>query len=210
MTVAPNAEESTKSPPRDSELYGAYAVEGGLGVVALFIAWPTGISLMDKLGFSARNVAWGCLGTLPMLVFWLVLTWCPWRPIVRIREVVRAFARELLLKASWLQVALLCALAGIGEELLFRGALQTLLARYTTEALGIVLAGVLFGAVHFVTPTYFVLAVTVGCYLGWLYAATGSLAAPIVTHALYDFVALVVVLRSVRRESEGHTNSPGA
>jgi membrane protease YdiL (CAAX protease family) len=112
------------------------------------------------------------------------------------------FAHELRPEASWGEVALLCLLAGVGEELLFRGVVQVLIADHTGRAAGVILAGVLFGAVHFLTKTYFVLAAMVGCYLGWLFVATESLTAPIVTHALYDFVALAVVLRGAAREPE--------
>jgi membrane protease YdiL (CAAX protease family) len=142
------------------------------------------------------------LATLPMLVMLAVLTRVDWQPIVRIREIVRGFARQMLLRASWLEICVLCGLAGIGEELLFRGVLQTLLAGWTNPFLGIAAASAVFGAVHFLTRTYFLLAVAVGCYFGWLYLATGSLTAPIVAHAAYDFVALVVVHRSLRRYVE--------
>ena len=48
---------------------------------------------------------------------------------------------------------------------------------------------------HWSTPLYFLLATITGIYLGWLYWATGSLVAPVLAHALYDFIALVVIVR---------------
>ena len=48
---------------------------------------------------------------------------------------------------------------------------------------------------HAITPTYFALASLAGGYLGWVYALTGDIAAPIVAHAAYDFVALLVLVR---------------
>ena len=53
----------------------------------------------------------------------------------------------------------------------------------------------MFGVVHAMTPTYFVLATLAGGYLGWVYAMTGDIAAPIVAHAMYDFVVLLVLVR---------------
>lgn len=182
-------------------LFAGYAVEGGLGILAVALGWLSGIPLAREIRPSVRSLAWGLVGTLPMLAVLAVLTHVEWPPIARIRQIVRMFARHLLLRASWVEIAALCILAGVGEELLFRGVIQALLAGWTNQAIGILLAGVLFGAVHFLTTAYFILAVAVGCYLGWLYLATGSLTSPIVAHAVYDFVALVIVLRSVRSET---------
>jgi membrane protease YdiL (CAAX protease family) len=196
-SLQPAAETTSKRP-----LWAAYAVEGGLGVVAAIAAWLTGVPLADEIGMSLAATGWGAVATLPMLAALAVLTRLDWPPINRIREIVRSFTRQLLWGASWGEVALLCLLAGIGEELLFRGVVQVLIADATGQIAGIVLGGVLFGAVHYLTTTYFVLGVAVGCYLGWLFAATGSLVVPIVAHAAYDFVALAVVLRGIARDAE--------
>ena len=48
---------------------------------------------------------------------------------------------------------------------------------------------------NLITPTYGVLAALIGVYLGWVWLASGNLLAPVVAHALYDFVALVVLVR---------------
>ena len=195
----PEADRIARSNASQRALYAGYAVEGGLGVLAAAIAWLAGIPLAREVRLTGPALAWGLVGTLPMLAALVVLIRVSWRPIARIREIVRTFASQLLLEASWWEIAILCVLAGVGEELLFRGVVQTLIAGWTNPPVGILASGILFGAVHFLTKAYFVLAVAVGCYLGWLYAATGSLTAPIITHAVYDFVALVVVLADVRR-----------
>jgi membrane protease YdiL (CAAX protease family) len=197
--MEPPADPGAEPCVSQKALWAGFAVEGGLGALAAAIAWFAGIDLAAEIRLSARSIAWGLAGTAPMLVVLAVLTHVNWRPIARIREIVRSFARQLLLRASWLEVAILCALAGIGEELLFRGVLQTLLIGWTNQPMGILLCGIAFGAVHCLTMTYFILAVAVGCFLGWLYVATNSLAAPIIAHGVYDFVALAIVLRSVQR-----------
>src|SRR5262249_54526611 len=60
--------------------------------------------------------------------------------------------------------------------------------------LGLAAASVLFGLLHAVTPTYAVLATLMGGYLGGLWMATGNILAPIIVHALYDFVVLYYLL----------------
>jgi membrane protease YdiL (CAAX protease family) len=96
------------------------------------------------------------------------------------------------------ELALLAALAGISEEVLFRGVVQVALAGVLPEALALVAASVLFGLVHFATKTYAILAGVMGLYLGALFLIQGNLLAPIITHALYDFIALIYVARRYR------------
>jgi membrane protease YdiL (CAAX protease family) len=60
-------------------------------------------------------------------------------------------------------------------------------------ALGMV--SVLFGIMHWISRAYAVFATILGFYLGWLWIASGNLLVPIVAHGLYDFVALVYVVK---------------
>ena len=101
----------------------------------------------------------------------------------------------LLAPRSPVELALLAALAGFAEEILFRGVVQVGLARILPESGALVVAGAAFGLAHFITPTYAVLAGLAGLYLGGLFWLEGSLTAPIVAHALYDVVALNYVAR---------------
>ncbi len=93
------------------------------------------------------------------------------------------------------ELALVAVLAGIGEEAFFRGVLQTWLDGRFSGAVAIALAGAVFGAAHWLTTSYAILAALVGIYLGWLFLGSGNLLVPIVTHALYDFVALCILVR---------------
>jgi membrane protease YdiL (CAAX protease family) len=82
--------------------------------------------------------------------------------------------------------------------LLFRGALQPLASRWLGDLAGVAIVSVLFGALHAASRMYFFLAVIVGLYFGWLAWWFDDLVAPIVTHAVYDFVALAVIKRGGR------------
>ena len=62
----------------------------------------------------------------------------------------------------------------------------------------LVLASGLFGACHLLTWTYAILAALIGAYLGLLWIWTGNLLTPMITHAVYDFAALVYFLRFYR------------
>jgi hypothetical protein len=59
---------------------------------------------------------------------------------------------------------------------------------------------------HCITPTYAVLAGVIGGYLGGLLEGANNILAPIVTHALYDFLAFLIVAREYRKA--GMSDSP--
>ena len=99
-----------------------------------------------------------------------------------------------------MELAVIAALAGIGEEMLFRGVIQAVVAQQIGGPRGmwwgLLVAAALFGLLHPVTPTYAVLAALIGLYLGWLWLAWGNLLLPIITHGSYDFLALWYLLRA--------------
>jgi membrane protease YdiL (CAAX protease family) len=81
-------------------------------------------------------------------------------------------------------------MAALGEELLFRGALQPLI--------GLVPTAVIFGLLHATGLAHIVLATLLGLWLGWLYQWTGSLWPPIAAHLALDLVTGVLLGRTVR------------
>jgi uncharacterized protein len=174
----------------------AVAFEASLGVVGGAIAWWFGIGFADRLRFSPA-VAWrSALGLSPMLALLVVAMRSQWPPLARLRQQVEAFVRELFGGASVWELAAVSIAAGVGEELLFRGALQPLAERGLGPTWGLIAVSLVFGAVHAASAMYFLLATAVGLYLGWLAQRYDDLVAPIVIHAAYDWAALVILLRS--------------
>jgi len=190
----------TPSPNRPNGQSFAMAVllESGLGFAGLLIAWWADIAIYSQLKISQPALIRGLLAALPMVVGLVLLTRSRWSPLADLRQQVESLVRELFFHSSWAELAMISLAAGVGEELLFRGALQPLVAGWTNPVVGVVLVGVIFGALHAVSKTYFVLATIVGIYFGWMAYAYDDLIAPIATHTLYDFVALVYVQRRVR------------
>jgi membrane protease YdiL (CAAX protease family) len=174
----------------------AIAFESFLGLAGWRLATWAGVPLRTLLEFSPSSVARGLAALLPML---LVLAWAlrsRWQPIADVRNRVGQMSREIFGEASWLDLALASLAAGLGEELLFRGALQPLLAMHSSPLVGLVGVSLLFGLLHAASPAYFVLATLIGAYLGWLAQAFEDLTAPIIAHAVYDFVALAALRRA--------------
>ena len=148
-----------------------------------------------RFEWTWEGLAAGIAATAPLLVG---LRWClrtRWPPIVRLMEVVEERVAPLFAGATPAHLAAVALLAGLGEEALFRGVLQEVLAGIVPAWAALLVASLGFGAAHWVTPAYAVLAAAVGLYLGLLYAISDNLLAPIVTHALYDLVALAVLAR---------------
>ncbi|MCU0668693.1 MAG: CPBP family intramembrane metalloprotease [Myxococcota bacterium] len=93
------------------------------------------------------------------------------------RELARALA-ALIGRLSWRACVVLAAASAIGEEALFRGALQ--------PEIGWIAASVVFALAHLVPRRdllpWSVFSLAAGLLLGFLYDATGNLVAPVVAH----------------------------
>ncbi len=174
----------------------AVACEGGLLLAALVLGWFLERPPLAQIEWTLRGFGEGLLAGAPLVIFLLATVRYPVGPLKPIEAVVKQLLVPLFRSTSWGQLLVISALAGIGEEMLFRGAMQAGIQQYSGSPwLALAIASVLFGLAHPITPTYAILAGAIGVYLGWLWLATGNLLVPIVTHAAYDFVALVYLLR---------------
>lgn len=137
----------------------------------------------------------GAAGALPMVG---LLLWCLRTTRGSMRRLVALVEERLgpyLASSSVGGIVLLAALAGLGEELLFRGVIQIWLAERTPLWLALAAASLLFGVGHWLSASYAVLASLIGAWLGILLLLSGNLLAPMVAHAAYDVVALLVLAR---------------
>ncbi|HEX8199260.1 MAG TPA: CPBP family intramembrane glutamic endopeptidase [Isosphaeraceae bacterium] len=176
----------------------ALLVEGSLAGVAGALGWLVGVSPWQTLRWDARDAAWGVGATLPLLPLLVVCTHSSWPPLARIRRFFDAVARPWFAACTRLDLALIALAAGVGEEALFRGVLQPALGRGMGTGPALAVTGVLFGLLHPITPTYAVLAGLIGVYLGGVWLASGNLLVVVIAHALYDFLALIYLLRDGR------------
>jgi membrane protease YdiL (CAAX protease family) len=137
----------------------------------------------------------GVAATVPLLVALVWMLRSSWSPVRRLVVLVTELVGALVAGRSLVALGALALLAGVSEEILFRGVIQQALTRWLPSELAMVAASALFGLVHFASRAYAVFAAIMGLYLGTLFVITGNLFAPIVAHAAYDFVALVWLAR---------------
>lgn len=180
----------------------AALVEGSLAPVALVLGALVRQSPLETFAWSGHDALIGAAATLPMLAMLAVVVRWPVGPLGRIRRFFDTQIRPLLQSRPWHDLALVSLAAGVGEEMMFRGVVQGWLGRSLGDAAGLALTSALFGLLHPITPTYACLAAGLGAYLGALWLLTGNLLSPMIAHGVYDFVALLVLLRGGRHDAE--------
>ena len=162
--------------------------EGIMLVIACL--WALLARLPLQQGPTLTGVVWGvtAAGMLGAVNFALLHAHGNRWPGDSLRHVCGVIVRPLFEHVTVGQIVLVSVLAGVAEEMLFRGVLQPMI--------GLPAASVIFGAVHiggrgFIG--YGVWAACIGAVFGWLMVGTGGLLAPIVAHGVYDAIALAYV-----------------
>ena len=175
-------------------LTAAVIFQGMVIPLALGLALIVGVTPWDDFHLTAEALLVAVLATAPLVIgFWATANArSPW--FRDLGELVRPTLTALFRDRSEGAVVLVCLLAGLGEELLFRGFLQAWLSQLISPWIGVALAAVAFGLLHFLSFTYFVVATALGLYLGVLYELTGNLLIVCLVHALYDWVAIRYLL----------------
>ncbi len=176
---------------------------------AFLIGRLLGVDVVATLGFTAEAVLLGVAATVPAAALLWLLDRCPFAAFDDLRRLARDKLAPLVAPLTMPQLVLLVISVGFAEEILFRGLVQGGLEQYFEPRLSadgatwlsLLLAGIVFGLCHAITPAYALFAMVMGLYLGalWVFVPPRNLLVPIVTHALYDFVAILYLVRSRER-----------
>jgi membrane protease YdiL (CAAX protease family) len=165
-------------------------IEAAISAVLLALTWLgsslAGISILDRISISASSLATGVAGGL-LLASTVPLCRAPWTRRVPVLSDLNRICEEILVPMTrnlrLIDIVALAALSGVSEELFFRGVLQALL--------GLTVASVLFGVLHWLGPAYAVWAAGVGGLLGLAYTTTGNLVVPATMHTVHNLAALL-------------------
>lgn len=108
-------------------------------------------------------------------------------------ELTEALLSDVSVTALVVNVLLIAVIPAIGEELMFRGAIQRLLSQWTgSYHAGIWASALLFSALHF--QFYgFLPRLALGALFGYMVIWSGSLWLPIAAHFINNFTAVLLV-----------------
>ncbi len=178
----------------------ACAFEASLIVVAMLLGWFADINPFASLHFSETAIAYGIMGTMPLCLMFLALEQLRNEAIDSIKKLLLAVLGPGLHRYHWTDLLILSIIAGVSEEILFRGVIQPWIELSYGITAGLIASNLIFGLVHAVTPLYALLATLVGMYLGLSldYGGDRNVLTPIIIHTLYDFFAFVALMRIYR------------
>ncbi len=161
-------------------------VEGMVLIAAILASRIFGIKLFLLTRNIFHDIAIGTLGaSIPLALFVYMLSESANNtPLLgSLRKTIINDVRVIFSNCRLIDLCFISILAGVGEELLFRGVIQV--------KLGIIGASIIFGLLHFITPAYCIIATIMGFYLGFLFQYFGSILIPIQLHFVYDLGALI-------------------
>lgn len=170
----------------------AYAVVAGVGIAIAALRGHPNVFVCESLRLSDDPFA-GHMASLAGGVAIAIVVVAATRYLVRNREWATALHEDLrpMARALGEGAILPVALASsVGEEVLFRGAL--------TPWLGVIASSILFGLLHQMRGrsrlSWILFATAVGLMFGALFRTTGSLAGPILAHAVINAANLRFLL----------------
>lgn len=174
-----------------------------IGAAAFGLSLLLNTPLGPQIKLSVDDVLLGVIATLPPVVFlwWFSNTDHP--ALADFRNSQIEFFSKIGFEFTPPRIVAMAIGAGVCEELLFRGVVQTWLAEFSPIVVAIIASNIIFGLLHMRTALYAIIAGGVGVYFGVLHALTDNLIAPMVAHGLYDAVALEYTRRAIiafRRE----------
>ncbi|KAF3982471.1 MAG: CPBP family intramembrane metalloprotease [Methylococcales symbiont of Hymedesmia sp. n. MRB-2018] len=176
--------------------------EGFLIVIALFLGWLADIDPFEFLHYSEGAIFYGLFGTIPLLLIFLAIEQMAIPAIQQIRSLLLETIAPYLYRYHWTDLFILALIAGVSEEVLFRGVIQPWMENSWGMTAGLITSSILFGLVHAITPLYAFLAMSISIYLGLFldYGGERNLLTPIVIHTTYDFLAFLTIMKIYRNK----------
>lgn len=126
--------------------------------------------------------------------------------MINTEKAAEVATNTLLNTDSWggffMNIIIIAIMAGIGEELMFRGVIQKILIGWTKNIhLGILYTAIIFSAIHF--QFYgFVPRMILGMVLGYLYIWSKSLWVPVIAHAINNALTVTFTPNAFNKGNE--------
>ncbi|WP_265530070.1 CPBP family intramembrane glutamic endopeptidase [Sphingomicrobium marinum] len=164
--------------------------QAALVVLAFVVHIWSGVWPLERFALTVEGVVLGIVAAIALIV--AVYGTRPLLPGIWAdldHRAGRLFAQAPF-KLSWPIILMLSAVAGIGEEIVFRGALQGWLETVSPVWSAIIAQAIIFAALHPISRAYVVYVLVIGIALGTIYVLTGNLLVTIIAHFLNDVFAL--------------------
>jgi membrane protease YdiL (CAAX protease family) len=194
---AQRARESSQAPTR-GQYFASFLFGQGIGLFAALLAarydW---IDLFPAPNLGPKNV-WIALAFLVPTIGTLPIRWS-WRSGVEKRRMMWLLPNRTSDLVWWMFVALV---AGVVEEIVFRGVMFTLWERLLGSWWpAVIVCSIAFALSHFVQGWRAVLVIVVMAIGNhWIVRATGDLYTAMAVHFVYDLIAGIVLLRLAKRD----------
>lgn len=168
------------------------AFQAGIVVLGLIPLWLFDIPLATEGLSVPAYLAWGTAAGVITYGVLLLLSLTDLLSSDTLQKHLRDLHR-FVRSQSWPVLIGLAILAGVGEELLFRGVIQGWVSEYLGNIVGILAGGVIFGLAHALSRAYFTVATALGVVFGVAYAITDSIQLVMVWHGVYDLVVIFIL-----------------
>lgn len=153
-----------------------------------------------EFNFAPGSIVLGLAAAIPIGLIVYMLSYGPLSRLVWVKRAMTdildrmyiPFGRSIQSLSAFDIVLISCA-AGIGEELFFRGLIQSFAGLWITA--------IIFGLLHALTPAYFIIATAIGVWFGLLYQFSDNLLVPMLAHAAYDIFALLLLRSQFKQRS---------
>lgn len=166
--------------------------QAGIVALALVLLWMFPIPVTTDGLTVPAYLLWGSLGAVAtygaLLLMSLVDALSPDTLKRHIRDL-----HQFVCSQSWAVLICLAVLAGVGEELLFRGVIQGWVTGQFGSWAGILAGALAFGLAHALSLAYFLVATALGVVFGVAYSVSDSIQLVMVWHAVYDLVVILVL-----------------
>lgn len=166
-------------------------------IVALGLATLLKIDTFAHFRLNWRDSAIGLIAVLPLAIAlkWFAST--DQATLKSFRDSQIDFFANIGFEFTWPRILIISLAAGISEEILFRGVLQMAASGVMPVLFAIILPNILFGLLHMRTLLYAFIAGIVGIYLGAIFIITDNLLAPMISHGVYDVIALAYTKKAI-------------
>lgn len=183
---------------RQKLLFKSLIFEASLGFVAVLLGFITNFNPLNHIHYNTWEVLYAVLISFVLFGLFIGITKLNWKPLMDIRKQLEVTLLPLFKDFNWLDIALISILAGVCEELAFRGWIEGFSQQYLSVIGAFFLTNILFGLAHFITPLYALIAFLIGSLLSLTTWYWDNLLGAMVIHSVYDFLALAWLLKFKR------------